>query len=143
VGGRTAWGFEWRSKAQLFGLPLVCVAIGRDPVTRKLLVARGVIAIGQFAVGLVTIAQFGVGVLFGLGQFMVGSVVIAQFAAGLVFGLGMLSTGYVAIGLIAVGEYVRAQFAYGRYVWAGLRQDPQAVALFGWLWDAVRGLLSM
>lgn len=143
VAGRTAWGFEWRSKAQVYGLPLVCVAIGRDPETRKLRVARGVIAIGQFAVGLVTIAQFGVGLLFGFGQLMLGSVVAAQFAGGLFFGLGQVATGYIAIGQFAVGEYVRAQLAYGQYVWAGVRQDPQAVALFGRLWDAVRGLLGM
>jgi hypothetical protein len=137
---RRAWGFEWRTKAQLFGLPLVCVAVGRDPETRKLRVARGIIAIGQFAIGVVTVAQFGVGVLFGLGQFMLGSVVVAQFAGGALFGLGQFASGYIAIGQIAVGEYVRGQLAYGRYVWAGMRQDPQAVALFGDIWQFVRRL---
>jgi hypothetical protein len=142
-GARMAWGFEWRTKAQLFGLPLVCVAVGRSAETGKLRVARGVIAIGQFAVGIVTIAQFGVGLLFGFGQFVAGSVVVAQFAGGLVFGLGQIATGYVAVGQFALGEYVRAQVAYGRYVWAGARQDPQAVAVFGRLWEGVKGLLGM
>jgi hypothetical protein len=142
-GGRKAWGFEWRTKAEVFGLPLVCVAIGRDPQTRRLRVARGVIAIGQFAVGLVTVAQFGVGLLFGFGQFVAGSVVVAQFAGGLVFGLGQFASGYIAIGQLAIGEYVRAQAAWGRYVWTAVRQDPQATALFGRIWESAKGLLGM
>jgi hypothetical protein len=140
--GRRAWGFEWRTKAEIFGLPLIHVAIGRDPQTLKLRVAKGVLAVGQFAVGLVTVAQFGVGLLFGLGQFVVGSVVIAQFAGGLVFGLGQFAFAYVAIGQLAIGEYARAQAAWGRYVWTAARQDPQALALFGRLWEGVRGLLG-
>ncbi len=141
-GWRRAWGFEWRTKAELFGWPLIHVAIGRDPQTLKLRVARGVIAVGQFAVGLVTVAQFGVGLLFGFGQFVLGTVVVAQFAGGVVFGLGQFATGYVAIGQMAVGEYARAQAAWGRYVWTKMRQDPQAVAFFGRLWDGVKGLLG-
>jgi len=141
-GWRRAWGFEWRTKAEVFGLPLIHVAIGRDPQTLRLRGAKGIIAVGQFAVGLVTVAQFGVGLLFGFGQFVVGSVVVAQFAGGLVFGLGQFASGYVAIGQAAIGEYVRAQAAWGRYVWAGMRHDPQAVALFGKIWEGVKSLLG-
>ncbi len=142
AGAKRAWGFEWRTKAELFGWPLIHVAIGRDPQTLKLRVAKGIIAVGQFAIGLVTVAQFGVGLLFGFGQFLIGAVVIAQFAGGVVFGLGQFATGYVAIGQMAVGEYARAQLAWGRYVWTKARQDPQAVALFGRIWEGVKGLLG-
>jgi len=139
-GRKRAWGFEWRSKAQLFGWPLVHVAIGREPETLNLRVAKGIFAVGQFGIGLVTVAQFGVGLLFGLGQFMAGGVVVAQFAGGLVFGLGQFAFGYIAVGQMAMGQYVRAPLAYGRYVWAGMRQDPQAVALFERLWHLLRTL---
>ncbi len=42
-------------------------------------VARGVIAIGQFAVGLITISQFGIG-LISLSQFTIALFALAQFA---------------------------------------------------------------
>jgi hypothetical protein len=42
-------------------------------------VAKGVIAIGQFAAGLVTISQFGLG-LVSLSQFTVAGYAVAQFA---------------------------------------------------------------
>ena len=51
-------GYEWKSKATLFGWPLVHVAFGRDK-NGKLRVAKGIVAIGQFGVGAVTVAQFG------------------------------------------------------------------------------------
>ena len=143
LGRKRAWGFEWRSKAEVCGWPLIHVAVGRDPETRRLRVAKGVIAIGQFGIGLVTVAQFGVGLLFGLGQFMLGSVVVAQFAGGLVFGLGQFAFGYIAVGQFAVGEYVRAQVAYGRYAWTVARKDPQAAEFFSRFWDGVQGLLGM
>jgi hypothetical protein len=43
-------------------------------------VAKGIIAIGQFGCGVITIAQFGIG-LFAVGQFALGGFVLAQFAA--------------------------------------------------------------
>ena len=77
-----AWsgtGFEWKSSRTYGGYPLVHIAFGKDS-RGKLRVAKGVIAIGQFALGLVTVAQFGVGLLFGFGQFLIGGFVLAQFA---------------------------------------------------------------
>lgn len=104
---RRATGYEWKSRATLFGWPLVHVAFGRDK-NGKLRVAKGVIAIGQFGIGAITIAQFGIGFLFGLGQFMlsplalgqfaIGLVAIGQFGIGLLFGLGQFATGITAIG---------------------------------------------
>jgi hypothetical protein len=74
----SGWGFEYRSKAEVFGLPLLHVSFkyrqNRTPV-----VAKGVIAIGQFAAGLVTISQFGLG-LVSLSQFTVAGYAVAQFA---------------------------------------------------------------
>jgi hypothetical protein len=97
------WGYEWKSETELLGWPLVHIAFGWDLQTGKLRVARGIIAIGQFAFGLVTIAQFGIGLLIGMGQFMCGGVVVAQFAAGVVFALGQFAAGTTAIGQFTAG----------------------------------------
>jgi hypothetical protein len=135
-------GFEWRSKKEIYGWPLVHIAFGRNKKTGRLLVAKGVIAIGQFAIGLITIAQFGIGILFGFGQFIGGIIAVGQFALGLYFGLGQFATGSIAIGQLAFGEYVRAQIGFGRYVWSQKIKDPQAIEYFQNLWDSLRHLLG-
>ncbi len=71
-------GFEYKSKATMFGLPLVHISFkyrsNRTPV-----VAKGVIAIGQFGFGIINISQFGIG-LFSIGQFTIAGYALAQFA---------------------------------------------------------------
>ena len=73
------WGFEYKSQAELFGLPWLHISFKFRP-NRMPVPARGVIAIGQFAAGLVTVSQFGIG-LFSLGQFALGGFAVAQFGA--------------------------------------------------------------
>lgn len=72
------WGFEYKSKAQLFNLPLLHIAFKYRP-NRTPVVARGVLAIGQFAVGVISIAQFGIG-FFSISQFTIAAFAVAQFA---------------------------------------------------------------
>ena len=122
------WGFEWRSEIEVAGWPLIHVAIGRK--NGKLMVAKGVIAIGQFAVGAFTIAQFGVGLIFGFGQFLLSPVAIAQFAVAIIFGLGQFATGYIAIGQFALGYYAIGQLALAKYIWTPEHCDPEARAFF-------------
>ncbi len=143
-GGRIvrAWGFEWRTKAEVFGWPLVHVAIGRDPQTLKLRVARGIVAIGQFGVGLVTIAQFGVGLLFAFGQVVGGNIAVGQIAIGVLFGLGQFAIGLTAIGQFALGRHVLAQIGFGKHVWTSGRRDPEAVRHFRALWQNLKALLG-
>lgn len=109
--------------------PLVHIAFGRTEEGR-LRVAKGVVAIGQFGIGVVTIAQVGVGFLFGLGQFILGFVVVAQFALAVYFGLGQFAAGYIAIGQFALGYYVLAQTGLGKYVWSAESRDPAAAQFF-------------
>jgi hypothetical protein len=73
------WGFEYKSPMILFGLPLVHISFKYRP-NRAPVVAKGIIAIGQFACGIVTISQFGIGV-FSVSQFTVAGFALAQFAA--------------------------------------------------------------
>lgn len=73
----TGWGFEYKSRLHIGGLPLLHIAFKYRP-NRMPVVARGVVAIGQFGCGVVCISQFGVG-LIGLGQFTVAGFALAQF----------------------------------------------------------------
>ncbi len=72
------WGFEYKSKATLFGLPIVHISFKYRP-NRMPVPARGIIAIGQFGCGVLAITQFGVG-LFSISQFTLAGYAIAQFA---------------------------------------------------------------
>jgi CubicO group peptidase (beta-lactamase class C family) len=67
------WGFEYKSKATLFGLPWLHISFKYGPGLR-VVPAKGIFAIGQFAVGLFTLAQFGLGVI------SVSQVTIAGYA---------------------------------------------------------------
>ena len=72
------WGFEYKSKAVLFGWPLLHVSFKYRsncmPVP-----AKGIVAVGQFGCGVLTISQFGVG-LFSISQITVAGYALAQFA---------------------------------------------------------------
>jgi hypothetical protein len=72
------WGYEYKSKAEWFGLPLVHISFKYRP-NRVPVVAKGVFAIGQFAMGLITISQFGIGII-SISQFTVALFALAQFA---------------------------------------------------------------
>jgi hypothetical protein len=72
------WGYEYKSKATLLGLPWLHISFKYRP-SRAPVPARGVIAIGQFAVGFITISQFGIGIM-SISQFTVAAYALAQFA---------------------------------------------------------------
>ena len=73
------WGFEYKSEANLFGLPLVHISFKYRP-NRVPVVAKGILAIGQFAYGIIAISQFGIGVI-SISQFTIAVYALAQFAA--------------------------------------------------------------
>ncbi len=77
------WGFEYKSAATLFGLPLLHISF-KYRANRMPVPAKGIIAIGQFAAGGLTISQFGAGV-FSISQFTVAGFALAQF--GLAYSL--------------------------------------------------------
>lgn len=91
----SGWGFEYKSRAQLAGLPLLHVAFKYRP-NRMPVVATGIVAIGQFARGVICISQFGVGVI-SISQFTVAGFALAQFgiAYALIAQLGIyIDKGY-------------------------------------------------
>jgi len=134
-------GFEWRSKQEFMKIPLIHIAVGRDK-KHKLRIAKGWIAIGQFAVGAVTFAQFGVGFIFGFGQFIAGWIAIAQFAGALYFGLGQFATGYICIGQFVLGYYGLAQAGFAQFLWSPKMQDPVATEFFKTLWHTITSYIQ-
>jgi len=84
--------FEYRSKQEINGLPLIHINVGTHPETGRPQVAKGVIAIGNIAFGVVSIGVAAFGVVT-LGAFGLGIVSLASLAIGIV-ALGALALGY-------------------------------------------------
>lgn len=103
----TGTGYEYKSQSTLFGLPLIHIAFGRNPDGHRR-VATGVLAIGQFARGIITVAQFGVGVIF-VGQCGLGLLTLAQF------GLGLLIVGQFAAGLAVLAQLGAGLWGHGQF----------------------------
>jgi hypothetical protein len=72
------WGYEYKSEARLFGLPLLHIAFKYRP-NKVPVVAVGIVSIGQFGAGIINISQFGIGVV-SISQFTVAVYALAQFA---------------------------------------------------------------
>ena len=72
------WGFEYKSQQNIWGLPLLHISF-KYRSNRRPVVAKGIIAIGQFACGVCTLSQFGVGFI-SVSQFTIAGYALAQFA---------------------------------------------------------------
>ncbi|SMC78275.1 hypothetical protein SAMN02746065_11025 [Desulfocicer vacuolatum DSM 3385] len=72
------WGFEYKSRATLLGLPLLHISFKFRP-NKMPVPAKGIFAIGQFACGVFTLSQFGIGI-FSISQFTLAVFALAQFA---------------------------------------------------------------
>jgi predicted Ser/Thr protein kinase len=110
-------GFEYRSRATLFGLPLLHVATGIDPATGRARVARGIIAIGGIAQGVVAFGGMAMGGLT-FGGMSMGVIAFGGCALGLVSFGGLAvallaAVGGGAIAPIAVGGGAVGYLAYG------------------------------
>ncbi len=139
------YGYEYRSKTTLFGLPLVHIATGMDPRTGRKRIAKGIIAIGDVAVGMLAIG----GCAFGgiaIGGAAIGLITLGGVSIGLLFALGggaigTIAVGGAAIGVVAfgggaLGYYAAGGGAWGVHAYGGNVQDPEVIAFFenqGWL----------
>ena len=91
--------FEYRSKEEINGLPLVHINIGTDPDSGRPRVAKGIVAIGNIAFGVVSIGVAAFGVV-SLAAFGLGIVSLASVAIGII-ALGSIALGYeVALGVV-------------------------------------------
>jgi tRNA A-37 threonylcarbamoyl transferase component Bud32 len=132
-------GLDYKSKATLFGLPLVHVASGTDPATGRVRVARGIIAIGGVAQGVVAFGGVAFGVFsFGglaLGVFCYGGcglglVVFAGLAVGLLAAAGGLAIAPIALGGEAIGWMAYGGRAIGTHRLDPMTADPVAQRFF-------------
>jgi len=109
------WNYEYKSEAELFGLPLIHIARGIDPQTGRPRVAKGIIAIGNIALGVLALGGIALGGitfggvsigLFAFGGMALGGVTLGGLSIGLVFALGGLaiSAGF-AIGGLALAPH--------------------------------------
>jgi hypothetical protein len=153
VRGRAEWtqrGKRFRTEATLLGLPIVDLALG--PSGDEMFgCARGIIAIGDRAVGLLAIGgQYGVGVVGVGGVFAAGVVSVGGVAGlgllcggaaalgGLAMGggaaggiaIGGAAAGLVATGGAAAGYYARGGVAAGVHTITPMKSDPEAVRVF-------------
>ena len=71
------WGYEYKSKATICGIPWLHISFKYLP-NRVPVPAKGIIAIGQFAYGFVAISQFGIGFI-SVSQFTIAGYALAQF----------------------------------------------------------------
>jgi hypothetical protein len=122
------WGYEYRSKRTLFGLPLVHVAQGINPETGRPRVARGIIAIGGVAFGFFALGGFAFGVLtfggLGFGIVAVGGIAVGILAAG----GGLAVAGFIAVGGMAVSlMYAIGGLAIAPHTISGAGSDPDLV----------------
>src|SRR5215470_15703866 len=122
-------GWEYRSRQQVFGLPIIHATWGVDPFTGRARVARGIIAIGPIALGIVAIGPIAVGML-----------AAGQLAAGIIFAVGQIAAAFWALGQVviggawALGEIAFARIAGGGVIFdAGWTRLPLAAA---WLFSA-------
>lgn len=133
------FGREYRSKTRIFGVPLVHVAYGLDPITGRPRTAKGIIAIGERAIGGLAIGGMAVGGI-AVGGFGLGIISISGFALALMVAVGGLAIGGTAfgggaIGIIALGGGAVGVYAFGGGAWGlhalgGNANDPAARAFF-------------
>ena len=135
-----AWpGIDFRSRATLFGLPLLHVASGIDPATGRKRVARGIIAVGDHAQGVFAFGGIALGVfafggfsggVFAWGGFSIALLTYAGFGIGLIAALGGCALAPIAVGGTAIGYWSYGGMAYGIHALGSTRHDPAAMQFF-------------
>ena len=121
------YGFNYRSKINILGLPLIHIASGFDPETRQKRIAKGVIAIGDIALGVFALGGLSLGI-FTLGGLALGALALGGLAIGGI-AVGGAAIGYIAVGGAAVGYYAIGGAAFGKHTLGPLGQDPELLKL--------------
>ncbi len=135
-------GYEYRSQAELLGLPLVHISFATNPETGRVKVAKGIIAIGSVAIGLLALGGVALGGLT-LGGVSLGLIALGGVAlGGATFGglslvlwiaVGGLSVaGWLAVGGVAISlKYAIGGVAVAPHTISGLGADPELLKLLG------------
>jgi hypothetical protein len=110
-------GKRYRSKATLFGLPVIAVAVGpKDGEMRGH--AKGIIAIGDIATGGIALGGMARGVV-AVGGMAVGVFAFGGAAVGLISATGGMAVGGMAVGGGAVGVLATGGGAAGVFAQGG------------------------
>jgi hypothetical protein len=104
-------GYEWKSTATVAGWPLVHIAFGIDRAG-KVRTARGIVAIGQRAIGGIACGILALGVV-SCGVVCGGLVSLGVVAIGLALACGVNAIAPVAFGVVALGLMVGGVNAIG------------------------------
>ncbi|HTW95504.1 MAG TPA: hypothetical protein VMD30_11955 [Tepidisphaeraceae bacterium] len=104
-------GRRYRSKATLFGWPIVDIAMGPDR-GEKCGVARGIIAVGDIAMGGIAVGGMACGVV-AVGGLATGLFALGGWALGLCSAMGGLAVGGMAVGGWAIGVLALGGLALG------------------------------
>lgn len=121
--------YEYKSKATLFGLPLVHVKVNR--YGGKPCVAKGILAIGTISIGIVSIGAIPIGIL-SIGGAAIGVISLGGLALGLLLGIGGFSAGALAIGGFAAGLGAVGGFALGEIAVGGYARGTVAIGAKVW-----------
>lgn len=143
-------GYEYRSKQEYFGWPLVHIAYGYDPRTGRKRVAKGIVAIGDISIGVISVGGIALGGLT-VGGCSLGLLSLGGLAIGVLLALGGCAIGGIALGGCAIGGVALGGGAFGYYALGGgaggvhvldsMTRDPEAVEFFSeWLGEWVRDL---
>ncbi|RYD36115.1 MAG: DUF4019 domain-containing protein, partial [Verrucomicrobiaceae bacterium] len=133
------WNLDYRSQATLFGLPLLHVTSGPDPVTGQERIAKGIVAIGGRARGALAIGGVASGFIamggvtmgvISFGGLATGLFAFGGMSVGLVGALGGMAVAPVAVGGAALGYYSFAGSAFGAHALGSNANDPDARAFF-------------
>jgi hypothetical protein len=134
-------GFEYRSNVEIFGLPLLHITKGNNPLNGAPRVSKGIIAIGEIAIGLLAIGGFALGFI-AIGGLGIGVIAFGGLAFGLI-AFGGISLGIVAaIGGVAYSlMYAIGALAHAQYVISPFRVDRELFNILGQLWSGLRQIL--
>lgn len=138
------WHYEYKSRAALFGLPLVHINMGGWGIHR----ARGVLAIGNFATGVLALGGCSVGLIalgglsiggLALGGLALGAAAVGGVAVGALCALGGLA---LSFGLSVGGCAVSLSYALGGGAYAGKVAAGGAASAPIAIGDAVKGTVT-
>lgn len=139
VGSLTCLPVRYESRGRIGRLPWVSVDLGADTPDGRPRRARGVIAVGNEASGVLALGIFFAQGWVAVGLRAVGACAIGVFGVGLlsvsVVGLGLVSVsvaaaGYLAVGILAVGYHCVGIFVLGQEVVGIMGLGGKVRALF-------------
>lgn len=104
---------RYTSDATIFGMPVICVALGPDPSRDEIRGrAKGLIAVGDVATGGVAIGGRATGVV-AIGGVAIGGAAFGGVGLGLLTGFGGVATGLLVSGGVAIGGFSYGGVAVG------------------------------